>query len=283
MSMTGAAGCMSLDNDDREVLPRGRAAALAWLLAGVGLRRAAPKDRSAAPRTTAQPDKCLYEQGTSASPRRSGCGAREYFRQLIDAYPQSPYRPDAKLGLGDTYLGEGTAESLVLAQNEFREFLTFYPTQPAGRLRAVQARHGALQADAEARARPDGDEEAIAEFETFVERYPEQHAAARSAGAAARGARPARRLASTGVGLFYYRGQVVPGRDRPVHARSSRTTRGSPTATPCTYYLAESADQARHRKAEALPYLDRLVEGVRQERVPRARAEAAGGCAARPS
>jgi len=34
----------------------------------------------------------------------------------------------AKLGIGDTYLGEGTSEALVLALNEFREFLTFYPT-----------------------------------------------------------------------------------------------------------------------------------------------------------
>ena len=36
----------------------------------------------------------------------------------------------AKLGVGDTYLGEGTSQSLVLAIAEFREFLTFYPTNP---------------------------------------------------------------------------------------------------------------------------------------------------------
>ena len=29
---------------------------------------------------------------------------------------------------GDTYIGEDTTESLLLAINEFREFLTFYPT-----------------------------------------------------------------------------------------------------------------------------------------------------------
>ena len=48
--------------------------------------------------------------------------------QIVDTYTQSPYRPDAKLGIGDTYLGEGTAEALVLALNEFREFLAFFPT-----------------------------------------------------------------------------------------------------------------------------------------------------------
>ena len=48
--------------------------------------------------------------------------ARTYFQQIVDGYPQSPFRPDAKLGLGDSYLGENTPESLVQAANEFREF-----------------------------------------------------------------------------------------------------------------------------------------------------------------
>ena len=51
-------------------------------------------------------------------------------RQVVENYPNSMHRPDAKLGVGDTYLGEKTAESLVLAANEYREFLTFYPTNP---------------------------------------------------------------------------------------------------------------------------------------------------------
>ncbi|KKU47778.1 MAG: Adenylyl cyclase class-3/4/guanylyl cyclase, partial [Candidatus Woesebacteria bacterium GW2011_GWF2_46_8] len=46
--------------------------------------------------------------------------AREYFQQIVENYPQSTYRPDAKLGLGDTYIGENSTESLILAQNEFK-------------------------------------------------------------------------------------------------------------------------------------------------------------------
>ena len=46
---------------------------------------------------------------------------------MFDNYPQSPFRPDAKLGIADTYLGEKSAESLVLADSEYREFLTYYP------------------------------------------------------------------------------------------------------------------------------------------------------------
>src|SRR3989304_5117092 len=76
---------------------------------------------------TLEPDKFLWERGTDTLNARKWLTSREYFRQLVDSYPQSRYRADAKLGIGDTYLGEGTLEANVLAINEFREFLSFYP------------------------------------------------------------------------------------------------------------------------------------------------------------
>jgi outer membrane assembly lipoprotein YfiO len=80
------------------------------------------------PTGTPEPDKFLYDRGTENLGRKRWIVAREYFRQLVDSYPQSPYRADAKLGIGDTYMGEKSAEAYVLAINEFREFLSFYPT-----------------------------------------------------------------------------------------------------------------------------------------------------------
>ena len=56
--------------------------------------------------------------------------SREFFQTLIDTYPQSPHRADAKLGLADSYLGDGSLASQVLAINEYREFLSFFPTHP---------------------------------------------------------------------------------------------------------------------------------------------------------
>ena len=70
------------------------------------------------------------DRATEAMGKRNWLEAREYYRQIVDNYPQSPLRPDAKLGIGETYLGEGSTESLVVGANEFREFLTFYPTNP---------------------------------------------------------------------------------------------------------------------------------------------------------
>jgi outer membrane protein assembly factor BamD (BamD/ComL family) len=88
-----------------------------------------------------EPDKFLFEHGTEALNERKWLSAREYFRQLVDSYPQSTFRADAKLGVGDTFLGEKPAESLVLSANEYREFLTFYPTNaPAPTTRSSSSR-----------------------------------------------------------------------------------------------------------------------------------------------
>ena len=97
---------------------------LAAMLAGCAAKT------NAMPPGTADADKFLFDRGTEAAKDKKWLDAREYFRNIVDNYPQSPYRPDAKLALGDTYISEGGTENLLLAANEFREFLTFYPTHP---------------------------------------------------------------------------------------------------------------------------------------------------------
>ena len=77
---------------------------------------------------TPDPDRFLFERGTAELNDKDWFTSREYFRQLVDSYPQSPFRGDAKLGIGDSHLGEGTTEGYVLAINEFQEFLSFFPT-----------------------------------------------------------------------------------------------------------------------------------------------------------
>src|SRR5262249_41186309 len=92
------------------------------------LAACAARSRNAVPTGTTEPDKFLFDKGTENLNKKKWITAREFFKQVTETYTQSPMRPDAKLGIGDTYLGEGTAEALVLAINEFKEFLSFYPT-----------------------------------------------------------------------------------------------------------------------------------------------------------
>src|SRR5439155_1055667 len=93
-----------------------------------GAAACATQTRNAVPPGTAQPDRFLYDRGMAALNEKKWITAREFFKQVVETYTQSQVRPDAKLGLADTYLGENTAESLVLAINEYTEFLSFYPT-----------------------------------------------------------------------------------------------------------------------------------------------------------
>lgn len=120
----------------------------------------------------ANPDRFLYDRGLAALEEEDWLDAREYFRQVVDNYPGSPLRADAKLGIGDSYLGEDTAESLVLADNEYREFLTFYPTNP----RADYAQFQLAMSYFEQMRAPDRDQtatrDARQELQIFLDRFP---------------------------------------------------------------------------------------------------------------
>jgi len=232
-------------------------AALAALLAlpGCGSKDSQP------PPGSGQPDKFLYDRGTEALNDKKWLRAREYFRQLVDNYPQSPLRPEAKLSLGDTYLGEDTVESLVLAENEFREFLTFYPTHA----RADYAQYKLGMGHFAQMLGPQRDQtqtkEAIAEFELFIERFPNSP----YLGEVQKKLREARdRLSDSEyqVGVFYHRSRWYPGaidRFKAVLKADPRYSRRDAVY----YYLAEALTKVR-LQAEAVPYLDRLLKEFEQ-------------------
>jgi outer membrane protein assembly factor BamD len=117
-------------------------------------------------------DKFLFDRGTKSLQEKKWENARQYFRRLVDTYPGSPYRGDAKLGIGDAYLGEGRADSIVLAANEFREFLNFFPLNP----RADYAQYKLAMAQMRQMLGPARDQThtkaALAELDRFLQNYP---------------------------------------------------------------------------------------------------------------
>jgi outer membrane protein assembly factor BamD len=213
------------------------------------------------PTGTPDPDKFLFDRGTDALNKKHWVVAREYFRQLVDTYPQSPYRADAKLGLGDSYLGESTAENFVLAVNEYREFLSFYPTNP----RADYAQFKLAMAHFRQMRAPQRDQtetrEAVKEFQTFVDRYP-RSALAEEGRQRLREAKDRLDDSDFRVGLFYYRAKWYPGaidRLKPLLDRDPEYTRRDAVY----YYLAESYVEVK-KEAEALPLFERLVKEFEQ-------------------
>ena len=86
--------------------------------------------KSRVPPDPAIADQYLMERGREALAKKHWMESREFFHQVLDNYSGSPLRSAAKLAIGDSFLGEGSTESLILAANEYREFMTFYPTDP---------------------------------------------------------------------------------------------------------------------------------------------------------
>ena len=121
----------------------------------------------------ADADKFLYDRGTEFLQKKSWIKAREYFRRIVDNYPRSVYREEAKLGIGDSFLGEGRIESLILGANEFKEFLSYFPRSP--RTDYAQYRLGYAQFKQMLGAQRDQTAtiEAIRELQKFLDSYPD--------------------------------------------------------------------------------------------------------------
>jgi outer membrane protein assembly factor BamD len=240
----------------RSILPSWLAVALLTAAAAC-----ASHTRGAVPPGTNEPDKFLFDRGTDALNDKKWLTAREFFKQVTETYTQSPYRPDAKLGIGDTYLGEGTAEALVLAINEFREFLTFYPTNT----RADYAQYKLAMAHFRQMRAPQRDQsetrEAIKEFEAFIARYPNSSLMP-EVRAKYREARDRLSESDYLVGYFYFRQKWYPGAIVRLKALLKEDPEYS-GRDAVFYHLAEALARTK-KEAEALPYFEKLVQEFEQ-------------------
>jgi len=213
-------------------------------------------NRNALPANTANPDRFLFDRGTKAIAERKWTDAREYFRQVVDNYPNSPLRPDAKLGIGDSFLGEKTPESLVLSANEYREFLTFYPTNP----KADYAQYKLGMTHFEQMRAPERDQTethaALRELQVFIDRYPNSPLLP-EVQMKYREARDRLSRAEFRVGLHYLRIRwdlgAIP-RFRQILADDPEFA----GRDEVYFYLAESLART-DKKAEAIPYFERLL------------------------
>jgi outer membrane assembly lipoprotein YfiO len=217
--------------------------------------------RNKIPAGTNEPDKFLFERGNEALKSKKWLSSREFFQTLIDTYPQSPHRADAKLGLADAYLGDGSLASQVLALNEYREFLSFFPTHA----RADYAQYKTAMAHYYQMAKAGRDQtetrEALKEFQVFFDRYPNSALTA-EAKKFHREALDRKGQSEFGIGLTYYRLRWYPG----AVSRFEELLKGDPQFTfrdGAYYYLAESLVKL-NRQAEALPLLEKLIAEFQQ-------------------
>ncbi len=232
------------------------------LLALAALVAACASEPKRPPVGAEEPDKFLFERGTKALDERRWFVAREFLRQLMDSYPQSEYRADAKLGIADSYLGEGGVESQILAINEYKEFLSFYPTHKRadyaqfklGMSHYYQMR-GAARDQTETR-------EAIRELSVFVQQY----AGSALLGDGKKHLREAKDRLSDheyNVGLFYLRSRMsIPGS----LDRFNSVLKSDPeySRRDAVYYHMAQALVTLGQPAAAIPYLDKLITEFEQ-------------------
>ncbi len=77
-----------------------------------------------------QPDKVLFDKAMDAMRHNRFDVARLTLQTLINTYPESEFIARAKLAVGDSWYAEGGTAALAQAEQEYADFITFFPNMP---------------------------------------------------------------------------------------------------------------------------------------------------------
>jgi len=193
-------------------------------------------------------DQVVWEAGQKAVAKKDWESARQYFRRLIDAFPQSEHQPDARIALADSYFEEGGTGNYVLAVSSYREFLTLYPQHP----KSDYAQFRAAESYFEQKNTPDRDqtatEQALEEYQRLLDIYP-QSTWVEPAREKIRECRQTLARSHFQVGYFYQKTR-----------RSWRSAIGRYEAIVSEYPDFQRFDEVLFRLAQCLAYSGRHAE-----------------------
>ena len=94
-------------------------------LSGCGGQKGAKLQTSVVP-----PDKTLFQNGNEYLEKSQFIKARLAYQTLIRTYPGSELESEAYLAMGDSFYREGGTENLLMAEDQYRNFIIFFPTHP---------------------------------------------------------------------------------------------------------------------------------------------------------
>ncbi len=217
-------------------------------------------------------DRLLFDRGMAALEEGDWIRAREYFAEIRDNYPQSELKADARLGVGDTWLGQASTEGYVMAEAEFQDFLNLFPTNP--RVDYAQFKLGMVNF---ARMRgPQRDQSwtrsAIREFEGLIQRYPNSQHIGEARGYL-REARDRLSEAEYVVGHYYYRRKWWPGAIE--RFRLILDTDPAFSGRDRVYFHLGDALRQEGEPEEGLAFLERVVNEFPESEFASAAQEAA--------
>src|SRR5271170_4294589 len=88
------------------------------------------KEKKIAPVDAGLPDKVLYDKALNATKGGHFDVARLDLQTLLNTYPDSQYQMKAKLAIADSWYKEGGTAALTQAEQEYKDFITFFPNAP---------------------------------------------------------------------------------------------------------------------------------------------------------
>ncbi|HXY42494.1 MAG TPA: outer membrane protein assembly factor BamD [Vicinamibacteria bacterium] len=207
-------------------------------------------------------DQVVWEAGKKAIAKKEWSSARQYFKRIVDAFPQSEHQADARLATGDSYFEEGGTANYVLAASSYHEFLTLYPQHP----RSDYAQFRAAEAYFKQRNSPDRDQthtnKALEEYEKLLDIYPESGYVEQARGRIHE-CRQTLARSNYLVGYFYQRGRQAW---RSAIGRYETIVKDYPDYDHLDEVLFRYAEclAAAGRYAEALPQIGRLEQDYPQ-------------------
>jgi outer membrane protein assembly factor BamD len=78
--------------------------------------------------TLDEPDRALFDRAMRDLNKNKFTVSRLTLQTLINTYPDSEFLPQAKYAMAESFFKENSSSSLGQAENEFKDYITFFPT-----------------------------------------------------------------------------------------------------------------------------------------------------------
>lgn len=119
------------------------------------------------------PDKTLFDTGSDYLRKGQFIKSRLAFQTLLNTYPDSEMAEEAYFALGDSFYEEGGTENLLQAEDQYKNFIVFYP----GSAKADDAQLKIISLNYKLIGTPDRDQQyarrSLQEISIFEKRYPD--------------------------------------------------------------------------------------------------------------
>ena len=123
--------------------------------------------------TLNEPDRVLFERAMKDLEKSRFTVARLTLQTLISTYPDSEFLPQAKYAMAESFYRESTSTALSQAENEFKDYITFFPTNSLAD--DAQMKIAMTHVKRLEKADRDNTQAKLAEieFRSFIESYPD--------------------------------------------------------------------------------------------------------------